>query len=122
MHLSSPFRAFSNASGNSDLSKSYVIEGDPRQRVDNKLIIVDTLAVFFPSAGVLDADETPEAPIALDAGVPPAEFIPELPNELDILARRSRTRPCSAKGAGSTPRRVKRSDNEAKQRRAPSAT
>lgn len=100
---------------------TWVIDGEPRHKVDKRLIIVETLAVFFPSLGVFPADETPEAPaVVLEAVV--AAVLPEVPNELDILANKSLSSPCSAKGAGSTPRRVKRSDREAKQRNAPSAT
>lgn len=44
------------------------------------------------------------------------------PAALDSRAKSSLTRPCSANGAGSTPRRVKRSDKEAKHLKAPSET
>lgn len=98
-----------------------MIDGDPRHKVDNKLIIVETLAVFFPSLGVFPADETPVAPaVVLDVLV--AVAFTEVPKELDILANKSLSNPCSANGAGSTPRRVNRSERDAKQRNAPSAT
>lgn len=48
-HRSSPFRAFSIASGNSERKRSCVIEGDPLQSVDNRLIIVETEAQDFGS-------------------------------------------------------------------------
>lgn len=97
------------------------MEGDPRHRVDNKLMMVDTLAVFFPSFGVFPAEETPEAPPAgLDAVA--AAALTAVPSELDIRANKSLISPCSANGAGSTPRLVKRSERDAKQRNAPSAT
>jgi len=44
------------------------------------------------------------------------------PAALERRASSSLTRPWSASGAGSTPRRVKRSASEAKHRSAPSAT
>lgn len=44
------------------------------------------------------------------------------PAAFESLANSSFTRPCSAKGAGSTPRRVNLSDSDAKHRRAPSET
>lgn len=84
-------------------------------------MIVETLAVFFPSLGVFPADETPLAPVAGFDALDEALFA-AVPKELDILANKSLISPCSANGAGSTPRRVKRSESDAKQRNAPSAT
>jgi len=85
-------------------------------------MIVETLAVFF-SAGVAEEEDTPLAPTLGVAGVPILDPLAVVPKQLDILARRSRTRVLfSDNGAGSIPRRVKRSDKEAKHRRAPSAT
>lgn len=52
-HLSSPLSAFSIASGNSDRSRSCVIEGEPLQRVDSRLIIVETEAQDFGSAAAI---------------------------------------------------------------------
>ena len=57
------------------------------------------------------------------AGVPEVELTATFPKQLDILASKSRTNVLfSDNGAGSIPRRVKRSDKDAKHRRAPSAT
>ena len=64
-------------------------------------------------------------------GAPPVEVRPGLQEEAGPVATppaaamrdsSSSVSPCLARGAGSTPRRVKRSANEAKQRRAPSDT
>ena len=110
-YLSSPCRAFSMASGRSDLNRSCVMPGDPRQRVDKRLITVEILGLLFVS-GVADSDPGVEDMELPGAGAP----------AVDRRWRRSVTRPCRARGAGSMPRRVKRSAREAKQRRAPSAT
>ncbi len=102
-----------------------MIEGDPRQRVDRRLIIVDTLDVFLSAGtGVLLEDaETALEPALGAASVPEAELTTAFPRQLDILARRSRTSVLfSESGAGSIPRRVNLSDSEAKHLNAPSAT
>lgn len=86
---------------------------DPRHSVDSRLMMVDTDddddAFVVSGAGVF---VLPVAP-----GVPGAGFA-----AFDSRDSNSPTRPFSAKGAGSTPRRVNRSDKDAKQRKAPSAT
>jgi len=48
-HRSSPFNAFSIASGNSERKRSCVMDGDPLQSVDKRLIIVETEAQDFGS-------------------------------------------------------------------------
>ena len=87
-------------------SLTWVTLGDPRHNVDNKLTIVDTEVLFFES-GV--------AP-------PPPLFSPGTTAAFANRSSNSLVRPCSAKGAGSTARRVKRSARDAKQRKAPSET
>ena len=89
--------------------------GDPLQSVDSKLTMVETwlLSLSVEGAGPVEVraglQEEEEWPVA----VAPAAAMRD---------SNSSVRPCLAKGAGSTPRRVKRSANEAKQRRAPSDT
>ena len=88
--------------------------GDPLHSVDNKLITVDILG--FPlESGVVPADAATEV-LAPDARA--AAGMPQWAS----LSSSSVVRPCLASGAGSTPRLVKRSAREAKQRKAPSAT
>lgn len=101
------------ASGKLDRNKSWVMVCEPRHSVDNKLMIVDTDEdddVFVVSGA--DAFVLPVAP-----GVPGVGFA-----AFDKRDSNSATRPFSASGAGSTPRLVNRSDRDAKQRKAPSAT
>lgn len=90
--------------------------GDPLHSVDSRLTMVDTWLLSLESGA---------------EGVAPVEGRPGLQEDEDpatdppAAAMRdssSSVSPCLAKGAGSTPRRVKRSANEAKQRRAPSDT
>jgi len=109
-----------NANDNNMLT--YVIEGEPRHKVDKRLIMLDTLAVFFPSPGVFAEAEIPFPVFDTEGVFELAVVIPLVPSEDDILASKSRTRPCSANGCGSIPRLVNRSEREAKHRKAPSAT
>ena len=81
--------------------------GDPRHSVDNRLTIVDTDVLLLLESGV-----APLLPV----------FSPAEAAALANLSNNSLLSPCSAKGAGSTPRRVKRSARDAKHRRAPSDT
>ena len=62
--------------------------------------------------------------LLLESGVAPLlpAFSPAEAAALASLSSNSPLSPCSAKGAGSTPRRVKRSARDAKHRRAPSDT
>lgn len=62
--------------------------------------------------------------LLLESGVAPLlpDFSPAEAAALASLSNNSLLSPCSAKGAGSTPRRVNRSARDAKQRRAPSDT
>lgn len=78
--------------------------------------------MFFDSDGVFEADDTPLAVVETEGVFVLVVVTPLDPSEEDILAKRSRIRPCSANGCGSIPRRVNRSEREAKHRRAPSAT
>ena len=88
--------------------------GDPLHRVDSKLITVDILG--FPlESGVVPAEA---ATVVLAPDAKAAAGIPQFAS----LSSSSVVRPCFANGAGSTPRLVKRSAREAKQRKAPSAT
>ena len=93
--LSSPRSAFSVATRSSDLSRLCVTPGDPRQRVDSRLITVEMLGLLLASGvavsvpGVLERE--------LPRGGDPA---------LDRRSSKSSTRPLAASGAGSTPRRV----------------
>lgn len=86
---------------------TWVTLGDPRHSVDNRLTIVDTDVLLLLESGV--------------APLPPV-FSPADAAALANLSNNSPLSPCSANGAGSTPRRVKRSAREAKHRRAPSDT
>ena len=112
MYLSSPCRALSIASGSSERSNSCVTPGEPRQSVDSRLMTVEMLGLLLVS-GV--------------AVMPPGVDVTDVPRfddepAHDSRCRRSSTRPCRASGAGSMPRRVKRSASDAKHRSAPSAT
>ncbi len=88
-----------------------VIPGEPRQRVDKRLITVDILGLLLVSGVAVIAP-----------GVRESEASRLGPPALPSLCRRSLTNPCCASGAGSTPRLVNRSASEAKHLRAPSAT
>lgn len=85
--------------------------------MDSRLTIVDTWLLSLVSGveGVapVEARPTLQADDGPDAVPPPAAAMRD---------SSSSVRPCLASGAGSTPRRVKRSASEAKQRRAPSDT
>ena len=107
-YLSSPFNPLSIASGRSDLSKSCVMMGEPRHSVDRRLMTVDILVLALLSEAL--------------PGVLAVEMLG--PGSPACWSRWSSSsiNPCSAKGAGSTPRRVKRSAREAKHLRAPSDT
>ena len=85
--------------------------GEPLHSVDSRLITVEMLGLLLVSgvAEMLPGVADRELP---GAGAP----------EEESRCRSSVIKPCWAKGAGSTPRRVKRSAREAKQRSAPSAT
>jgi hypothetical protein len=128
--------ARSMASGSSERRRSWVIPGDPRHRVDSKLMTVEMeelqVADFVPVAStgleVVAAEAVAEP--ALPAAAAAGEFVDccdvvvvvAVPAAFDRRKRRAETSPCSARGPGSMPRRVKRSANEAKHLRAPSAT
>jgi len=82
--------------------------------VDKRLIMVDTEdgddeALAGSGGG---------ATVGAVLGVPGTAVLAALDNR----ERSSSTRPFSASGAGSTPRRVNLSERDAKQRKAPSAT
>ncbi len=85
--------------------------GDPRHNVDNRLITVEMLGLLLVSGVAVNVPGVPDKELP-GAGAP-------------AWARRdnrSSTKPCLARGAGSTPRRVNRSAKDAKHLRAPSAT
>ena len=89
--------------------------GEPLHSVDKRLITVEMFGLLLAS-GV-----APAVPLGVLGWVVAVVKEAGCPQ----LARRSRSssvRPCLARGAGSTPRLVKRSARDAKQRRAPSAT
>lgn len=108
-HLSSPFNPLSIASGRSDLKRSWVIPGEPRHKVDKRLMTVDILG--------LDLDSGVLAP-----GVLAKETLWLVSPALCNLCRSSSMSPCWARGTGSMPLRVNLSAKEAKHLRAPSAT
>lgn len=90
--------------------------GDPRHRVDSRLTMVDTWLLSLESAaeGVAPVGGRPGLQEEVEPDtVPPAAAMRDSSSSVS---------PCLAKGAGSTPRRVKRSAKEAKQRNAPSDT
>lgn len=62
------------------------------------------------------------APVVLRLGLQADDGPDTVPPAAAIRDKSSSVSPCLASGAGSTPRRVKRSANDAKQRRAPSET
>lgn len=111
IYLSSPLNPLSIASGSSDLRRSCVMDGDPRHRVDRRLITVEILGldllsgVMLTLPGVLDTDTL-------------GPTSPTFSNRFNS----SSTSPLWDKGAGSIPLRVNRSARDAKQRNAPSAT
>ena len=110
-NLSSPLRPLSTASGRSDLKRSWVIAGEPRHRVDNKLITVEMLGFDLASGAMEDVPGVDDADTLWLAS----------PTQCSRCSS-SRIRPCLASGAGSIPRRVYRSAREAKHLSAPSAT
>lgn len=89
-------------------SLTYVIEGEPLHNVDNKLIIVDTLGD--------DLDSEEAWPLGVD-GITLEDVA-----ALDKRLNKTSIKLCSANGAGSIPLRMKRSANDAKHFKAPSAT
>ena len=107
-YRSSARRPHSIASGKFVRTRLCVILGEPRQRVDSKLITVEMLELFllsapFPGVEVVDTLCTPSP-------------------TLDKRDNKSWVKPCLARGAGSKERLVYLSAREAKHRRAPSAT
>lgn len=90
--------------------------GDPRQSVDSRLTMVDTWLLSLES----EADGV--APVEGRPGLQAEEEPDTEPPAAAMRESSSSVSPCLARGAGSTPRRVNRSANEAKQRRAPSDT
>ena len=90
--------------------------GEPRQSVDSRLTMVDTWLLSLESAAV------GAAPVEERPGLQAEEGPVTVPPAAAMRDSSSSVRPCLASGAGSTPRRVKRSASEAKQRRAPSDT
>ncbi len=109
-----------------------MIPGDPRHRVDSKLMTVEMdelhVADLVPVAStglevVAEADAADAAGEFVDGcDDDDVVVVAAAPAAFDKRKRRAETSPCSAKGPGSMPRRVKRSANEAKHLRAPSAT
>lgn len=93
-----------------------VTSGEPLHKVDSRLTIVDTWLLSLESG----ADGAP--PVDVLPGLQVEEGPATKPPAAAIRDRSSSLRPCLASGAGSTPRRVKRSAREAKQRKAPSET
>ena len=86
---------------------TWVTLGDPRQSVERRLTIVETDVLLLLASGV-----APLVPL----------FSPAEAAALASLSNNSLLRPCSAKGAGSTPRRVNLSARDAKHLKAPSET
>lgn len=96
--------------------RTCVTSGEPLHSVDSRLTMVDTWLLSLESGAEGAAPVEGRPGLQEEAGpdtVPPAAAMRD---------SSSSVRPCLAKGAGSTPRRVNRSANEAKQRRAPSDT
>lgn len=92
-----------------------VTRGEPLHRVDSRLTMVDTWLLSLESGA--------DGAAPLDARLGLHEDGPAVgPPAAAIRKSSSALRPCLASGAGSTPRRVKRSANDAKQRKAPSET
>lgn len=90
--------------------------GEPRQSVDSRLTMVDTWLLSLESG----ADGV--APVEGRPGLQAEDEPDTEPPAAAMRDSSSSVSPCLARGAGSTPRRVNRSANEAKQRRAPSDT
>ena len=90
--------------------------GEPRHSVDSRLTIVDTWLLSLESA-----DEG-AGPVEVRPGLQAEDGPVATPPAAAMRESSSSVRPCVASGAGSTPRRVKRSASEAKQRSAPSDT
>jgi len=86
-----------------------VMVGEPLQSIERTLTIIDT----FPE---LDLDSDMLVFKLVDALLPHANA------ELTSFLRSSSVKPCLARGAGSTPRLVKRSATQAKHFNAVSAT
>lgn len=94
------------------VSGAEVLVFAPRVTKPSFIILEGTLKKIFFEIQYFRKSCSVPGPLVVAAG--PAAF--------DNRARSSLTSPCSAKGAGSTPRRVNLSDNEAKHLRAPSET
>lgn len=93
-----------------------VTSGDPLHSVDSRLTMVDTWLLS------LESGAEGAAPVEVRPGLQEEAGPDTVPPAAAMRDSSSSVRPCLAKGAGSTPRRVNRSANEAKQRRAPSDT
>ena len=93
-----------------------VTSGEPLHSVDRRLTMVDTWLLSLESG----AEGT--APVEVRPGLQDEAGPDAVPPAAAMRDSSSSVRPCLAKGAGSTPRRVNLSANEAKQRRAPSDT
>lgn len=90
--------------------------GEPLQSVESRLTIVDTWLLNLESAAVEGA------PAVLRPGLQAEDGPDTVPPAAAMRDNSSSVKPCLAKGAGSTPRRVNRSASDAKHRRAPSET
>ncbi len=90
--------------------------GDPLHSVDSRLTMVDTWLLS------LESGAEGAAPVEVRPGLHEEAGPDTVPPAAAMRDSSSSVRPCLAKGAGSTPRRVNLSANEAKQRRAPSDT
>lgn len=90
--------------------------GEPLHRVESRLTMVETwlLSLESGAGGV--------APVETRPGLQEEGGPDTVPPAAAMRHSSSSVKPCLAKGAGSTPRRVNLSANEAKQRNAPSDT
>lgn len=93
-----------------------VTSGEPLHSVDSRLTMVDTWLLN------LESGAEGAAPVEVRPGLQAEEGPDTVPPAAAMRDSSSTVRPCLAKGAGSTPRRVNLSANEAKQRSAPSDT
>lgn len=96
--------------------RTCVTSGEPLHSVDSRLTMVDTWLLSLAS-GAEGA-----APVEVRPGLQEEAGPDTVPPAAAIRDSSSSVKPCLAKGAGSTPRRVNLSANEAKQRSAPSDT
>lgn len=90
--------------------------GEPLHRVESRLTMVETWLLSLES-GAGGAAPVDTRPGLQEEGGPDT-----VPPAAAMRHSSSSVRPCLAKGAGSTPRRVNLSANDAKQRNAPSDT